>query len=132
MSALGVDVFFVLNILPRHLDVTSRVMWKTMAFQSAPFRVHFSTSKEDTRGGAEFAGQENEGQRNFTGWKMQDWKRTDKSAGLDNAGLENGGQHCRGGKCRTRSSKMIFAVFRFMMIHIALTHCYKLESFFLH
>ena len=25
---------------------------------------------------------------------------------------------------------MIFAVFRFMMIHIALTHCYKLESFF--
>ena len=25
---------------------------------------------------------------------------------------------------------MIFAVFRFMVIHIALTHCYKLESFF--
>jgi len=28
----------------------------------------------------------------------------------------------------TRPSKMIFAVFRFMMIHIAFTHCYKLES----
>ena len=25
-------------------------------------------------------------------------------------------------------AKMIFAVFRFMMIHIAFTHCYKLES----
>jgi len=25
---------------------------------------------------------------------------------------------------------MIFAVFRFIMIHIALTHCYKLEGFF--
>jgi len=25
---------------------------------------------------------------------------------------------------------MIFAVFRFVVIHIALTHCYKLESFF--
>ena len=25
---------------------------------------------------------------------------------------------------------MIFAVFRFMAIHIALTHCYELESFF--
>jgi len=30
-----------------------------------------------------------------------------------------------------RPSKMIFAVFRFMMIHIALTHCYKLESFYI-
>jgi len=30
----------------------------------------------------------------------------------------------------TRPSKMIFAVFRFTMIHITLTHCYKRESFF--
>ena len=31
----------------------------------------------------------------------------------------------------TRTSKMIFAVFRFMMIHIALTHSYKLEVFYI-
>jgi len=39
---------------------------------------------------------------------------------------------CKGNQfvLSTRPSKMIVAVFRFMMIHIALTHCYKLESFF--